>query len=1845
MRTHGDRRTVALPVWAAALLFGMFSVGSARGGVVVPDLVVMDENIADAIRLLTDGDADALVTHDAYSGDNALQIEWGEGLAANHLPGFRYRIVETPRTDDEFRYLTFAWKKHVPTLIPEWLAFAVPNTGPAPNAVTRDWVAAITDGAVIEEDLSSRQLIQFNIGDGGVVPGFPEDLILNLPNAYQPRTIYSEGGVDLDFEFRPNVDDDNITAYLTTYIRSEREKVVDLYVGSDDAIAVWLNGELVHVNPVDRTGEPDQDLIEGVLLRRGRNILMLKISETAGGWSAFARFDDASGLTFSAHPSLDGAPLPEASPEDRREFSIQFGVLGTRGLDSALSFLPEGARVKEGTGDEFRGFYHAGLEPARQPSISISEFAPSEWEVVTRDLYADWGPIVVNGLAFLAVDGLPAAFDYVGFGKGEFVEPPDLALPPTMSFDPSNRVTVAEGATQTVVVTATDPNPEDTVSLRLQNVKGNTTSAGVKLGVGSPEPLPDWIRIQDVRPGNPARGVLSIAPGFEDAGSYSFTVQAVDNSATRLTTLDVLRITVDDVNRDPTFVPLGAQTVSEGNTLRFTVIARDADGDDVTLGTAGLLPGAATFNPASGRFTWTPTFADSGSHTATFTADDPRGGSARMTVQIAVSEENRAPTFDAAMSQEFQALVGKEFLLAVQVTDADQDLVDVALVDVPAGVTFDAASRSILWTPTAAQEGAHTLTLSASDGRGSVTEGVVSVTVSRNRPVWQPVSVSEVRETQEATFRAIPVHPDDLAMTLSFTSDPPLPASVVTDEGDSMLFSWIPGFDDAGSYVLSFTARDPLGLTADLRVTLDVENFNRDPDVADVPAQTATVSQPFVLSLTQFVSDPDADDLPRLTFSKGDNAPSGVVISSTGQLEWSPSPGVVGEQIIPFIVSDPSRSSASGRVVVFVEAAPTFEFTPSDQPQVDEGGLAIVSVAASDGNTRDTVTLEWVNEAAVPSWVTWTVSSGNPAQATITLAPGFTDAGLTAERTAPIAIRAVDNSSQALATQATLTVIVSNTNRPPVLAAVAQQTLTEGQAWSLTLSATDEDADDTLVYTFAGLPPGATFDAASETLRWTPSFDQAATYTVTATVRDRDPAGIATREIRLVVLDVNRRPVMQTISAPGNLVEGSPIVFTVRAIDPDADNVLSYRVSPSPAGVSLSAGTGAFRWTPQVGQAGGYTLTFTADDGQGGTDTAQVTLDIDELDNEPPEGSIALEDGTEVDGVLLVDSPTVTLALEATDNRSARSGIEMQIRNAGGTFSDPEPLTATKEWEVSPSDGKKTVQVRFEDEFGNRSEEFAVTFTLDTTPPQITHTRVTSAEAGDSIEIAANVTDETATTARLFYRPGGEDGFTQISMPGDDSIKATIPAAAADEGVSYFIEVEDALGQMATFPSDGADSPIGVAVSGEITQTATFPPDAWHIFSVPLTSAPGQLTDLLNTALSAGNWSASAWNGQNTVATTPTVKAGQAFWLTTKQSLRLEVQGVLSDPATPPKIAVRAGWNLVGNPYVYPVPFGSVRAVVNGRPLPLDEGGSAVLRPRFWRWSDTTSNDVTDGDYKLEDSLSATWEPWEGYWVFADAAGSLVVEPFERLVGASPSAGLELAPSWSGTLALAGSTGVSRVYLALSEASDVGYDVLDIEQPPAPSGVRLSLVQGGMPYQRVSLPASGREWTWDAEAVSGEDVTLALSSPLPQGYRLYVEDPATGLRTRLSDGAAMRLNAGERALRLRMTRDRLGSDVVGFAPARTRLFANYPNPFNPETWIPFTLAAEGDVVVNVYDVNGSRVRSIALGRLPAGRYSDRDRAARWDGRNDAGEAAASGAYIYELRAGDAREMRRMIIRK
>ena len=98
-------------------------------------------------------------------------------------------------------------------------------------------------------------------------------------------------------------------------------------------------------------------------------------------------------------------------------------------------------------------------------------------------------------------------------------------------------------------------------------------------------------------------------------------------------------------------------------------------------------------------------------------------------------------------------------------------------------------------------------------------------------------------------------------------------------------------------------------------------------------------------------------------------------------------------------------------------------------------------------------------------------------------------------------------------------------------------------------------------------------------------------------------------------------------------------------------------------------------------------------------------------------------------------------------------------------------------------------------------------------------------------------------------------------------------------------------------------------------------------------------------------------------------------------------------------------------------------------------------------------------------------------------------------------------------------------------------------------------------------------------------------------------------------------------------------------PTETRIFANYPNPFNPETWIPYQLSDPAEVTLYISSVDGTLVRTLALGHQAAGTYHSKSRAAYWDGRNEHGERVASGVYFYTLSAGNFTATRKMFIRK
>ena len=161
------------------------------------------------------------------------------------------------------------------------------------------------------------------------------------------------------------------------------------------------------------------------------------------------------------------------------------------------------------------------------------------------------------------------------------------------------------------------------------------------------------------------------------------------------------------------------------------------------------------------------------------------------------------------------------------------------------------------------------------------------------------------------------------------------------------------------------------------------------------------------------------------------------------------------------------------------------------------------------------------------------------------------------------------------------------------------------------------------------------------------------------------------------------------------------------------------------------------------------------------------------------------------------------------------------------------------------------------------------------------------------------------------------------------------------------------------------------------------------------------------------------------------------------------------------------------------------------------------------------------------------------------------------------------------------------------------------------------------------------------------DRPVNLGAPLltPETVRLELSMlermDADGLRVQLQ---ILRMT-DDGSLNYRQTVAFLQAILAAIQPNQTLLLANYPNPFNPETWIPYQLARDSHVRITIYDTRGAIVRRLELGYRGEGYYTSRGRAAHWDGRNDVGESVASGIYFYQLETENVSLLRKMVILK
>ena len=196
---------------------------------------------------------------------------------------------------------------------------------------------------------------------------------------------------------------------------------------------------------------------------------------------------------------------------------------------------------------------------------------------------------------------------------------------------------------------------------------------------------------------------------------------------------------------------------------------------------------------------------------------------------------------------------------------------------------------------------------------------------------------------------------------------------------------------------------------------------------------------------------------------------------------------------------------------------------------------------------------------------------------------------------------------------------------------------------------------------------------------------------------------------------------------------------------------------------------------------------------------------------------------------------------------------------------------------------------------------------------------------------------------------------------------------------------------------------------------------------------------------------------------------------------------------------------------------------------------------------------------------------------------------------------------------------------------------------------------GILPHLRVTVKNLSAPGV-DREATTGSAVPTGTGAE-EVGYQLTVVDIEMGRAAKIGDILEISSQStnpliGVESLRYTVTAEdvkrgwiQLPALVAYEIPTETELLANYPNPFNPETWIPYRLAEDAFVTLTIYDMKGRVVRTLDVGHRIAAVYESRSKAIYWDGRNDLGEWVASGVYFYHLSAGDYSATRRMVVLK
>ncbi len=652
----------------------------------------------------------------------------------------------------------------------------------------------------------------------------------------------------------------------------------------------------------------------------------------------------------------------------------------------------------------------------------------------------------------------------------------------------------------------------------------------------------------------------------------------------------------------PVFVSIPSDKARARTQFRYAAVAIDPLGRPLTYKLlAG--PDSMAIDARTGVIVWTPTAEEIGPTRVLLKATNDRDGVAIQDFSLNVLTPNSAPivTSDAAVS----AVVSFPLRFDVLAQDAEQADLNYSLVSAPSGMSIDAATGRISWTPSAIQAGAQNVVIRIHDGVGGETRQTIAFKVSSANVNGKPSITSGPRSAGQVgrnfVGRVSASDIDNNPLTFSLVSGPV--GMTITDDGR---LNWQPNSAQSGTNTLRVRVDDGRGGSdeKDFNILIDSLLANRSPLLKPVDTALAVVDKIFAEDFSS--SDADGDAVAYQLIS----GPSGLSLDSArGTLRWQPARDQLGVHSVTVRVVDPFGGfdeQTFNIVARSVGGPPAIFSVPPTMAAV--GQTYIYSVQATDADS-DPLTFSL---SASPAGMTI-----NPAIGLIAWTPSANQVG------SQSAIVRVNDGAGGFTTQAFAVLVTPGVpNQPPVIHSQPSLDAVVGTPFSYAVQATDPEGSN-ITYALRSGPTSFNINATSGVVTWIPTATDIGTAVIVLTATDSGGAA-GVQSFLVSVQATNNAPAIVS-TAPTSVSQGGSFRYDVIATDLDHEP-LTYELVNGPAGLTLDS-LGRVRWQTALDTPlGSRTATFTVHDGRGGSATQTIHFDV-VADTTPPRVSIIIQNG------------------------------------------------------------------------------------------------------------------------------------------------------------------------------------------------------------------------------------------------------------------------------------------------------------------------------------------------------------------------------------------------------------------------------------------------------------------------------------------------------------------------------------------------------------------------------------------------------------------------------------------